>query len=91
MGYTPDKYLSKRTRAYRRKVQRKATKRRLENCKYGYKPSLGSDGGGYWKGAKSSKAQKYLKRVSNKRVRKAKQIGQHNQYRKFFDYYYEWF
>lgn len=92
MGYLPEKNGYRRNRAFRRKARWKANKRRLDNIRYGgYKPSLGSDGGGYWKGAQNSRAQKFLKKKASKAARRCKHIGQHGKYKRTFNYVNEWY
>lgn len=89
---SPKKYGKRKTgNHYRRKMERKRNRKRLQILEYGYKPSIGIDKGGYWVGAKNSKAQKYLKKVSNKKVRKNPYIGNYSDYKKHFDYFWNWF
>lgn len=91
MGYYSDKNNGKRTWTFRRRAHYKANRKRLKVMNYGFKPSRGSDGGGYWKGRKNSDTQRFLKKISNRKVRRSKDIGQYGQYKKRFDYWYEWF
>lgn len=58
----------------------------------GFKPSLGyiSDDGKHHL-PRSSNTQQWLKRMSNKRVRKTPLPHKGNGYRKAFDYWYIWF
>lgn len=89
-------------RAYRRNRTRHKDKRKrkiIATC--GYKPTIGYvdydlvDGkwievGNHIKYPKNSNAQKYLKRISNKKVRKFRgDISSGNAYRRIFDYRWE--
>ena len=76
--------------AYRRAQTRKHKKKRREYLKYGYKPSLGHDYNGYWVPSHNSRAQKWLKRASNKKVRKM-DVPDYSGYKKAFDYQWTWY
>lgn len=82
---------SNRSSSYRHRAKKKRTEERLKVLEYGYKPSIGSDKGGYWVGAHNSNAQRWLKKASNKKVRRSNHIGQYGEYKKLFDYWNMWF
>lgn len=78
--------------AYRRKMARKAKKHREEICNYGCKPSLGIiKDEGYWVGSKNSNTQKKLKKVANKKIRQSRQTFQNSNYKKNYDYHWNWY
>ena len=88
-------------RAYRRQMRIRKTDRLMKIVTRHYIPhagyiDYGFDGktlyhsGKYIKYPQNSKAQRYLKRSSNKKVRKTiLSPGKSNQYRKAFDYWWE--
>lgn len=80
-----------RDSSFRHKAKKKRTQERLKVIEYGYKPSIGCDKGGYWVGAQNSNMQRWLKRQSNKKVRRTTYIGQHGSYKKLYDYWNRWF
>ena len=86
-------------RADRRRNKIKARRKRLRISKYpAYKPSVGwektkkdAETGekislGYMKYPKNSNSQRHLKRLSNKKVRKCKDMQNGNHYRRCLDY-----
>lgn len=88
--------------AYRRRMRRKKNKRRRDIIKTcGYHPPAGwldyewvggvyTDIGTHIKYPRDSNAQRFLKRESNKKVRRYKgDIHKGNSYRKLFDYWWE--
>ena len=79
-------------KAYRRKMTARKRKRRMEIAQNGFKPSLGyTHDDKYWTPSHRSRAQKWLKRQSNKKVRKSKTPRNHSGYRKMFDYNWNWY
>lgn len=85
--------------AYRRRMARKEKARRKEICKYGFKPSLGVIHGKhdgheeeYWVPAGRSNAQRFHKKLANKRVRQEKRLPVNpSGYKRLYDYAWNWF
>lgn len=80
-----------RSSSFRHDARKKRTQERIKVSRYGWKPSIGVDKGGYWVGAQNSNAQRYHKRQANKAVRRSGQVYQYCGYKKLYDYFWNWF
>lgn len=85
----PDLTDTKSKARLKRINKRKHFKRRKELSELGgYNPCIGWEINGYMHYPKNSKAQKYLKKLSNRKVRSNWNIKNYGGYKKCFDYWW---